>query len=151
ARPHPEEREAQQAPQTRARVRASRRMRTATISAPSCFETHRSTWRLGSHPRARGAAMLLSMRATRSGAFDRLACRAFAEKRLERRDILLVALEIARDLLIKMRGAEIKLVRGRILADEIGDLVHFRNPTVGFRRHLRQAALEPGQHLRLAS
>ena len=76
--------------------------------------------------------------------------RALVQERLERGDLLLVALEIARDLLVEMRGADIELVAGRILADEIGDLVHLGDPAIGLRRHERQAALEPGQHLRLA-
>jgi hypothetical protein len=49
-----------------------------------------------------------------------------------------------------MRRAEVKLVRGRVFTDEIGDLMHLRDPAIGFRRHLRQAALEPSQNLRLA-
>ena len=50
-----------------------------------------------------------------------------------------------------MGGAEIKLVGGRIACDEVCDLMHFGHPAIGFRRHQRQIALEPGQHLRLAA
>src|SRR5262249_60072896 len=57
---HPEERAYRDVSQTRTRVRASRRMRTA---APSCFETHRSAFGLWRGLRSRRAATLLSMRA----------------------------------------------------------------------------------------
>src|SRR5215470_16499714 len=52
---------AEEIPQTRTGVRASRRMRTA---APSCFETHRGALGLWKYLRSRAAAMLLSMRAS---------------------------------------------------------------------------------------
>src|SRR3954462_12292797 len=68
---------------------------------------------------------------------------ALAHERFERGDLRLVAVEILRDLLIEMRGAGIELVRGRILTDEIGDLVHLRDPAIGLRRHEREVALEP--------
>jgi hypothetical protein len=54
------------APQIRAGVRASRRMRTAT-AWPACFETHRSASSLWNHLCSLGAAMLLSMRASMAG------------------------------------------------------------------------------------
>src|SRR4029077_18839934 len=76
---------------------------------------------------------------------------ALAHERFERGDLRLVAFEILRDLLVEMRGAEIELVRGRILTDEIGDLVHLRDPAIGLGRHQREVALEPRQHLRLAA
>src|SRR5262249_9220424 len=58
-------------PQTRTRVRASRRMRTGEGRVPSCFETHRSALGLLKRLRSRPAAMLLSMRAGAGGAFWR--------------------------------------------------------------------------------
>src|SRR5215471_20167704 len=58
---------AQALPQSRTRVRASRRMRTAT-AWPSCFETHRSALGLWKRLRSRLAAMLLSMRANQLAA-----------------------------------------------------------------------------------
>src|SRR5262249_53188093 len=130
---------AQQAPQTRASVRASRRMRTAAACALMLRDASPRAVALGrlalpprcGAPQHEGEAILRT--------------RAFAEKRLERVDIFLLAREVARDLLVEMRGAEIELVPGRIFADELGDLVHLRNPAVGFWRHLRQAALEPCQ------
>src|SRR5215831_18781447 len=66
-----------------------------------------------------------------------LARPAFVEECLERRHRGLVGREIVRDLLVKMRGADVELVRRRIFSHEIGDLVHFCDPTVGLRRHLR--------------
>src|SRR5215471_13700376 len=80
-----------------------------------------------------------------------LARPTFVEERLERRHRGLVGREILRDLLVEMRGADVELVRRRIFSHEVGDLVHFRDPSVGLWRHLRQAALEPRQHLRLAA
>src|SRR5262249_15042267 len=58
-------------PQTRTRVRASRRMRTGEGRVPSCFETHRSAVRVWKHLCSRRAATLLSMRAGAGGAFWR--------------------------------------------------------------------------------
>ena len=60
-RRHPEERGCRDVSQTRTRVRASRRMRTAA-AWPSCFETHRSAFGVRKRLRSRRAAMLLSMR-----------------------------------------------------------------------------------------
>src|SRR6516165_2992498 len=60
-RPHPEERGCRDVSQTRTRVRASRRMRTAA-ARPSCFETHRSAFGVRKRLRSRRAARLLSMR-----------------------------------------------------------------------------------------
>ena len=60
-RPHPEERGCRDVSQTRTRVRASRRMRTAA-GWPSCFETHHSAFGVRKRLRSRRAAMLLSMR-----------------------------------------------------------------------------------------
>ena len=74
----------------------------------------------------------------------------FAQEFRERGHVLLVAVEILGDALVKMRGAVVEFVRGRVLADETGDLVHLGDPAVGLRRHQRQAALEPGEHLLLA-
>jgi len=62
-RPHPEERGCRDVSQTRTRVRASRRMRTAA-GWPSCFETHHSAFGVRKRLRSRRAAMLLSMRAS---------------------------------------------------------------------------------------
>src|SRR3954463_16245951 len=76
---------------------------------------------------------------------------ALAHERFERGDLRLVAVEILRDLLVEMRGAGIELVCGGILTDEIGDLVHLRDPAIGLGRHEREVALEPRQHLRLAA
>src|SRR3984893_13852121 len=74
-----------------------------------------------------------------------------AHERLDCRDLFFISIEIARNTLIKMCSAEIELVRRRILADESGDLVHFRDPAVGLGRHEREVTLEPGEYLRLAA
>src|SRR4051794_18664436 len=69
--------------------------------------------------------------------------RALVEERLQGRDRLLVAVEVARDLLVEVRRAGIELVPGWILADEVRDLVHLGDPAIGLRRHDRQRALQP--------
>src|SRR5262245_60831715 len=76
--------------------------------------------------------------------------RVLAQKRLQRGDLLPASLEVVRDLLVEMRRARIELVRRGVLADEIGDLVHFRDPAIGLRRHDRELPFQPTQHLRLA-
>src|SRR5262245_7825892 len=75
---------------------------------------------------------------------------ALVQERVQRRHLLLIAFEVAGNLLVEMRGADIELVAGGVLADEVGDLVHLGDPAIGLGRHEREAALEPGQHLRLA-
>jgi hypothetical protein len=68
--PHPEERACASAPaKSSDRARVSKDEDSTT--SPSCFETHRSTRRLWKRLRLRGAAMLLSMRATVRGGFWR--------------------------------------------------------------------------------
>src|ERR1700719_4182551 len=74
-----------------------------------------------------------------------------AQECFERGHRFLVGCEVACDLLVEMRRPDIELVRGSILADKVGDLMHLRHPSIRLRRHLRQIALEPGQHLRLAA
>jgi hypothetical protein len=68
---------AQALPQSRKGLRASRRMRAATVRGPSCFETHRSATELGKHPYSFRAAMLLSMRARGAAYFRRTNPRPF--------------------------------------------------------------------------
>jgi hypothetical protein len=68
---------AQALPQSRKGLRASRRMRAATVRGPSCFETHRSAAELGKHPYSFRAARLLSMRARGAAYFRRTNPRPF--------------------------------------------------------------------------
>jgi len=72
ARPHPEERACETVPPTRKRVRASRRMRTKSVGAPSCFETPRSVGESARVSKFACAAPLLSMRAGEGGAVPAL-------------------------------------------------------------------------------
>src|SRR6516165_7290648 len=83
-RPHPEERGCRDVSQTRTRVRASRRMRTAA-GWPSCFETHHSAFGVRKRLRSRRAAMLLSMRARGRARFGETKPTVILAKRTQRR------------------------------------------------------------------
>src|ERR1700730_1503062 len=92
------------------------------------------------HPRCRHADISLGSAASH-----------LAQEALERADLFLLPRKIVRDLLVEMRRAGVELVRGGVLADEVRDLVHLRHPAIGLGWHHRAAAVEPGEHLRLAA
>src|SRR5437763_16257314 len=84
-----------------------------------------------------------------AGTTQELRLLALAELR-QRADLALVAVEIRRQTRVELGVAFVHLARRRILADEIGDLLHLGDETVGLGKHRRHLPGQPAQQRRLA-
>ena len=64
-------------------------------------------------------------------------------ERIESGDLLALALEVSSQTLVKTCRTFVETASGRVLADELSDLFHLRDPAIGLRIHARYLAGEP--------